>query len=386
MTITNSFSVLMFDPKDPDHAVPLSLVVIGTIIGGTLLVAGTVSGLIAQTGSLVSSSSSSLGSGEKPNPFKFAMVLPNSLNVFLKNKDVVLSVVRDKNGPPMELDYNNMTNPQISVENKFYHKNEFISQIRLLRARKFAAYAHCRYCYEENMKLREKNKDLKNPACFRCGLPLPDYVHFTEKDRFCLVCAMLNKYQTTKHGRCKLHLGDMAKSKRVHDRLGSGYCVYRSWFSMSNSNKRPKNITWKIERLDDITQPHIWKLNNIIRFEYLYTIKDAIVDFGYLRVEAIQQVLENANAMIEKIPLTDVWDHSDHGLIINLNELTLEEKMEFKDKLMNTMVMVREAFDHQLKWLNTHGDYSQKKLLELKEQQNHSLEKEKEMEESLQAG
>lgn len=174
-------------------------------------------------------------------------------------------------------------------------KNTFKSIIKPIKPTKHSGYAHCGVCYEN----QAKSNNWEN--CYRCGLPLCDYIHFNESDRFCIVCSVMNKYDTSKKGRCTLHL---VKKNNIY--RGSNFFLYKKYFVIGSASK-PKKDSEESRIVKKITT--VWPLNQIIRYLYFDMIKN-FIDTPYSEnniVNSIEYIKVKLNEFQdEKLNINDI--------------------------------------------------------------------------------
>lgn len=226
-----------------------------------------------------------------------------------------------------------------SVKNDRKYPVTFETRLKSSRPQPHTPYVHCGYCYEEQAKRKNWN------ICFRCGFPLSFFVNFKDDERFCLVCSLMNKYDTSRKGRCTIH--------PVKDNYSEGsiFVAYKLKYSIGSYTKR-KNTEASL-KFDEMEQA--WPLNQVIRYMF-FTIIEKLVDSPYSQeildytINEVIQIRDNINNISENIEY--YFDKFKIKLSQkNKNDLSNVDKNEFTIQLENLMNSLKQVLDNHKRLL-----------------------------------
>jgi len=244
---------------------------------------------------------------------------------------------------PLRLEFHH-THASLRKENK-----RFKTIISTLRPSKYTAYTHCKFCY------REQHQYGDDTLCIRCGLPLSMYAQFKPEDRFCMMCAVMNKTETERKGRCSIH----PVSAKNQDK-GSIFVLFKTQFSIGSATKT-KKPTAASEALDNVLQENIWKLNQIIRYEFFSLMVD-IMDAPYDK-NTIESTIRAVRQRQQEISPKMIINLSAYRIEqSDLSEFTDDEKKEFVLRLSELLFLLDRVLTNHLQALMELGGQTLKRV------------------------
>uniref|UniRef100_A0A7S1PF46 Uncharacterized protein n=1 Tax=Percolomonas cosmopolitus TaxID=63605 RepID=A0A7S1PF46_9EUKA len=333
-------------PTSSSVAVVVASVVVGgvvvggiagaMVVGGAAVIGGSavVAGGVAASGAGGGASTALYAGGAAAMGGGILSGLPGILHMF-RNRTI--------NKSQLNLDFSHVHPDITSKKKEDLQPKRLDDVLASIRYSKYAPYAHCKHCYTNQ----------KKDNCVRCGLPLLKYLKFQKGDHFCVVCAMMNKYDQNVHGRCTVHLSKKGKKN------GAVYVIYRTFFSLSNASK-PKRESDKSKWLEVVTEDEVLKLNTLLRLEYFYTLRHVIVSSqnGHLSMPLLQKASSVCQERLTQLSSGEFdvqFSANVHGLSVDLEHVSKENLNKFLSSVRSMYSNLLEVCQLQMIYLATHG-------------------------------